>query len=294
MATAKKSTAKKPTKKATVKKTNTTTSTKSKKAEVKVSTKTTKTLSPVEQIKSLNIMSGFIYLILAVVTVIFLAPVSAKITLNIMAIDQLNSNNVAVLFPASETLFDVQIRYLIAGMLVLAAIGSFLLATKLRKNYEKTVNQSSSGIRWIILGITAGVTLEIISLIAGITDIMTLKLIGVAILLTTVFGWIADRSPSVKWVAFIAAMIAGFVAWLPIIGSLIGTTLYADARFGWHVYALAGLVLLSSLLIALNQYQQMKSKSGSINFTAREQRYLRLDLATKVLVVIILLSALAK
>lgn len=294
MATAKKSTTKKPAKKATTKKSNAKTAEKVKKTEVKVSTKSTKSLSPLEQIKSLNIMSGVIYLVLAVISVVFLAHVSSKVTLSIMAIDKLNGNNIAVLFPASETLFDIQIRYVIAATLVLAAIGSILLATKLRKNYEKSVNASSSGLRWIVLGITAGMTLEILSLLAGITDIMTLKLIATAILLTTLFGWIADKSPSVKWLAFIGAMIAGIVAWLPLIGSLVGTTLYADARFGWHMYALAGVVLLSSSLVALNQYQQLQSKSGSIKFEARELRYLRLDLATKVLVVLILLAAISK
>lgn len=298
MATAKKAPTKKPAKKTTTSKSVSKASSKkaetSKKVETKVTKTTTKTTTPLEQIKGLNLVSGIIYLILAVVSVVFVAPVSFKLTLDVMAIDQLATSNSAILFPANETLLDVQLRYLLAGIFVLAAIGSLLLATKLRKTYEKSINQSSSGIRWIILGITAGLTLEFVSFIAGINDIMTLKLVGGAILLTTIFGWIADKEPKVKWMAFTGAIIAGILAWFPVIGSLVGTTLYDSARFGWHVYALAGLVLLSSMLVASNQYRQMKQTNMSLKFTSREARYLRIDLVTKIAIALIVLSALAK
>jgi hypothetical protein len=63
----------------------------SKKVETKVTKTTTKTTTPLEQIKGLNLVSGIIYLILAVVSVVFVAPVSFKLTLDVMAIDQVHT-----------------------------------------------------------------------------------------------------------------------------------------------------------------------------------------------------------
>jgi hypothetical protein len=291
MAKAKKTAGKKGTKKSESKKAEATLSVDA----VKQATKR-KELTPLERIKALNSFSAIVYLALAVAVVAVMASVSAKIGLSIKAPDMLANSGVDPLVPASETLFDVQLRYFLAAILVVAAVGSALLSTKLRKAYEDGVNKSASAVRWVILGLTAGLTLEFVSLIAGINDVMTLKLVGGLIVITALLGWISDKDNGVKggkWLAFVCALIAGTLAWLPLLGSLFGTSVYGDARFGWHVYALAGVVFLSSMLIAYTQYKAIRRTATATTYVAREEKYLKIDLVTKIAVVLIVLTALA-
>jgi hypothetical protein len=78
-----------------------------------------------------------------------------------------------------------------------------------------------------------------------------------------------------------------------LLGSLFGTSVYGDARFGWHVYALAGVVFLSSMLIAYTQYKAIRRTATATTYVAREEKYLKIDLVTKIAVVLIVLTALA-
>ncbi len=291
MAKAKKAAGKKATKQSEAKKVTTVPS-----ADAVKQTTKRKQLTPLERIKALNSFSAIVYLVLAVVVVVVMASVSAKIGLSIKAPDMLANSGVDPLVPASETLFDVQLRYFLAAILVVAAVGSALLSTRLRKVYEDGVNKSASAVRWVILGLSAGLMLEFVSLIAGINDVMTLKLIGGLIVITALLGWISDKDNSSKggkWLAFVCALIAGTLAWLPLLGSLVGTGVYGDARFGWHVYALSGVVLLSSMLIARTQYLGIRQTATATTYVSREEKYLKIDLVTKIAVVLIVLTALS-
>lgn len=312
MATTKKSTAKKPAKKADTKKAVTSKKTEANKTaskktavksdEAKAAIVTTKKkeqkpMSPLERLKALNIFSVVVYVILAGLVIFLTSSASQKLVLGISAPDLLSTDKASNLAPAAEVLFDVQYRYVAVGILALAAIGSLLLATVLRQRYEKSVNNSAAALRWLFLGVTAGLTLEFVTLLTGINDLMTLKVVGVLIFLTTFFGWLSDRDnvgKETKWLAFIGALIAGVFAWFPALGSFIGTTIYGEATFKWYVYAIGGVVLFSSLLFALSQYHALSKKSTAVAYPAREERYIRLDLLTKIVIVIIFLAGFSK
>lgn len=308
MATTKNSTAKKPARKTAAKKTAAKKVTAKKVTSKKVSNQVAqaakvnssnkrKELSPMERLKALNLFSAFIFAASAVIVALLTSATSQKLVLSISAPDFLAEPKTDALAPAAEILFDVQYRYVLAAILGLAAVGSLLLATKLRNRYEKSVAVSAAALRWVFLGITAGLTLELVTLMTGVNDIMTLKIVGWLIVLTTVFSWISDRDNTgrdTKWLAYVCALIAGALAWMPALGSLVGTTVYGQSTFDWYVYALSGVILLGSILIAINQYSALSRKATAATYSNREETYLRLDLLIKVAVVIIFLFGLSK
>lgn len=293
--------ARKTTKAAASKKTVANKSVATKKEVVKVTTarsaRRSRVLTPLERVRSIHFTSVLTQVFFAILALVFMSTAGGQLLLSHTARDIFVDQKSVVLAPASEVLFSIDYRYILVALLSVGAIGSLLLATKLRARYETSVTFGASGMRWILMGISAGLTLELVSFMAGITDVMTLKTIAALVFATTLFGWIADRdnvgARDSKYLAFGASIFTGVMAWMPLVGSLIGTTLYGEERFGWHIYALAAVTLLGFTGFALNQYRSIKKKS-SLEYTFIEQRYLRIDQIMKFAVVLILFSALAK
>ncbi len=270
------------------------------KPSVAVTTKVTRSkvvLTPLERIRSTHLSVAITSVFFAVMTAFFVGSASSEIMLASQARDAFTNTESVVLSSASEVLFSLEYKYILIAILAFSAVGSLLLATKLRTRYELSVKSGVSGFRWLLVGLTAGLTLQLVSFIGGVQDLMTLKLIGALIVATVLLGWVADRdnatSKKPKWLAFIASLYTGALAWFPLVGSMIGTTVYGSERFGWHVYALAGVALAGFTGFAVTQYLSIKNKN-SLEYTVYEQRYLRIDQLTKFLVVVIVFSAFAK
>ena len=253
-------------------------------------------LTPLQRVRSLHVSLSVMYAVFAGVVLGFVATASSAVTLTIHARDEFASDVDVVLGPASEVLYNIEPKYLLAAALLISSLGSLLLATKLRDRYESTLKAGISGFRWVILGLSAALTLQFVGLLAGVQDIVLLKLSGVLILVTTLLAWIAERdnagSTRSKWLAYDFSLFTGVLAWLPIIGSLAGTSLYGMERFGWHVYALAAVALLGFSAFAFNQYLQIRARGTKKDYFAVEESYLRIDMLAKFAVVLIALLAL--
>lgn len=268
----------------------------------KVTTKTTITtakakgpLTPMERIRSLHVSSAFVNFVFAGLVIGFVSTAAVAVTLGLQTRDQFTNSDSVVLGPASEVLYSLDPKYVLATALILSGIFSLLLASKLRARYEATILNRTSGMRWLALGITAGLLLEFVNLLAGVNDMAVLKLSAFMIFLTTMLSFMAERENAgalrPKWLAFNLSLVTGALAWLPLFGSLIGTSLYGMERFGWHVYAIVAVVLLGFTSLALNQYAHIKSGLQR-DYSAVEEKYLRIDLFTKFAVVVIVLLAL--
>lgn len=291
------SAAKKSSTKKVAKVNNTTEATSRPKVKVTTSTLSRAPITPMERIRSTHLTTVMTSIFFAILTVFFVGSAGSQLLLNAQARDTFANADSVVLGSASEALFNLEYKYLLIAMLAVSAVGALLLATKLRARYETTVGAGISGFRWIIMGLTAGLTLQLVSFIGGVQDVMTLKVIAGLIVATVVLGWLSDRenatSKNPKWLAFVASLYTGALAWFPLLGSLMGTTVYGGERFGWHVYALAAVVLAGFTGYALTQYSSIKNKN-KYEYTVFEQRYLRIDQITKLLVVVIIFSAFAK
>lgn len=271
---------------------------------VKVTTKTTITtkntakspLNPLERIRSIHISSALVYLIFTALVLGFVSTTAVAVRLGIQARDEFGSSpQEVVLGPANEVLFNLEPKYILAIALLTGALFSILLASKLRSRYEATLVNRTSGLRWLALGISAGLTLEFVNLLAGVNNAALLVLTAVMVFLAAMFGFISERenagSIRPKWLAFSLGLVTGALAWLPLVGTLIGTTLYGMERFGWHVYALAAVLLIGFTVLAINQYRYIRTGATG-DYLGVEERYLRFDLFTKFAVVIVAILAL--
>lgn len=252
-------------------------------------------VTPLERIRNTHFSLTLLYAVFAGLVVAAVSTVTAGMTIAFQAKDQFASNDDnTVLGPASEVVFNADPKFLLVGSLVIGAISALFLATKLRTRYEATLVNRTSGFRWLITGVTSALLVEYVGVIAGITDILVLKVSAALILATSLFAFIAERdnvgATKPKWLAYIASVFTGLTAWLPIAGALVGTTLYGQESYEPQVYAIAGLAFVGCASIAINQCLDLK-KVNKKDYLLVEARYWTIDMFTKFAVVLITLIA---
>lgn len=225
----------------------------------------------------------------------FVTTKAVAVTLGIQARDQFAQGANVVLTPANEVLYNIEPKYLLAASLLASALFSVLVATRLRNRYEATVTNRTSGLRWMAFGISSAFALTFVELLVGINDIEVLKLSGFMIFLAAMFSFMAERENTgagrPKWLAYILSVVTGVVAWLPLLASLVGTSLYSAERFGWHVYAITVAALVGSIVFAVTQHRNIRS-NRQLDYLPLEEKYMRIDMLTKFAVVVISILAL--
>lgn len=247
-------------------------------------------------LKRFHVFSAFVGLLIAVAAVSLMGSKSANLTVSYSAKDPIASSGGTVLGPAIESIATVEYRYLIAGAFVVFALLSVLLATVLRKRYEAGVNNATSGIRWLVTGLVMGILMELVAIFAGVQDVVTLKMIGLLVIVTAALSWLAERenkqSASPKWSAYSLSLLTGFLAWLPMLSAVIATYVYGLERFSWFVYVLILLMLIGGIRFAANSYRYIKQPKNRGEYINWEEKYLSNELFTKLAVAAVLFIAL--
>lgn len=252
-----------------------------------------------KQVNLLQKVSAGVFMLLAVAAVVLMNQSYYQITIGHLAKDTLASQGGGtVLAPAVRSLFDVQIRYIVAVILGISALVEVLAVTRWRAAYEKAVKNNVIPGRWIKLAVVGALTVEAVALLNGINDILTLKLIGGLVAATALLGWISERqnkgAKKPIWLAFGLSIFTGLLPWLIIAASAVGTVVYGMERSGWHVYALSAAVLGSFALVTFNQWRQYNRKGQWKDYWFIERNYVVIELVTKTAFAAILIFALKR
>lgn len=245
--------------------------------------------SPMDRLKALLRFSSLMHLALIGISIFALKQASTEWLWNAQARDLFAAGNKVDLGPSSEVIATVQNRYVLAAFLVVSLFMTVLLLTKYWSRYAVSVKANVSGLRWLFLGVSGALMLEFASMLAGVQDVFTLKVIGVLVLAGAMFGWFAERENKLSGGSHkLGVYLSGFVyalATLPMLASLIGTTVFNQQRFAWFVYvvvaaSIVGLALTHRIL------RSSLSKNSKLDYSVYEYRYFFYDLVVKVVIVL--------
>ena len=273
----------------------------SKKASAKKSTSVNSVKSSKEvtagKLKKFNIFSAVSFALFAALSIVFMSKDTVSANLPYAAKDAFASATSTVFGPAYKMLAEVEIRYILAFIFGLSAIFSLLLATRLSKKYETQVAGSVSVLRWIFTSISLGLILELTTKLTFVDSIITLKMVGALVLVTGIL-WIMSEQQNKgvkgKTGAFYLSLFTLFLAVMPLLVSLIASGIYGMERFGWHVYALAAVVVAGFVALALSQNKVVKKGLTAKGYWDLEGKYLSVDYLMKFSVFIIFLIAFFK
>lgn len=294
MATAKKKPAAKKTSKRTKPAAAKTTSKTTKKAVAKASA-VTKTVSRFELLRRFHLFAAGISALIAIAAVFLLGDQAFNLTATYSDKDSIASDTQTVLGTAHQTVTTVEFKYVVAGIFALSAVLSLLLATSLRTRYEAGIKNSTSGLRWIFTGLIAGLIVEAITLLSGVEDLITLKIVAGLIISAAALKWLVERdikNGSPKWGAFVLSAFVAILAWLPAVAAVVGTHLYGMERYGWHVYALLALIIAAGIKFGVIQYGFVKNASERRDYISVEEKYLSNDLFIKLAFAAVVFAAL--
>lgn len=227
----------------------------------------------------------------------FLREVTVPVTVSFMTKDALVSQDQTVFVNGLRNWFNAPIGYMAALALLVSAVVAILRVTKYSEDYAKRVQKASDGLKWIELGITSAIIIEVVALLAGVSDAVSVKVAAGLIVATCALGWLADRQNegTVKksdWRAFNISLLTGLLPWLFIIGSFVFTYVYGVVRMPWYSYALAGAVLAGFAGFALNQMLNIRRYDQWKQYAFVERNYLLIDTALKAAFAVILVVGL--
>ena len=249
----------------------------------------------VEQLRRLNIFSGVVALLLAGAAGFFMDNTSYQIFTSMLTKDQLASTTNTVFVPAIHVIYDIELRWVVVAVLLISAILPLLAATRNRKSYETALANKIMLWRWIDTAVVGALMTSIVALISGVQDLVTLKVTGILVIITSMLGWLAERrnagtSKSTKSDHWLSTL-TGLVPLIIIAVYAYGTVVYGLVRSPWYVYALYAATIVVFLGYAKNQKRGAK---GLQTYEQTERKYIQLGICAKVVFAVILIVGLYK
>lgn len=248
-----------------------------------------------KQLNMLLLLSGGLSLALAAAAGFLMNSSSYQLFTSLLTKDSLASKANTVFVPAIHAIYDIELRWVVVAILVLSAILPLLAATRYRKKYEASLITKVMPLRWIEMAVISGLMVEVVALINGVQDIMTLKLIGGVIVVSWLLGWLSERqniaAARPSWGTYVVGVVIGFMPWVLIAVYAIGTYVYGMVRSPWYVYALYAAGLISFAAYALNGKRELRATQS---YEVTERNYLRISILAKVAFAAILIGGLYK
>ncbi len=262
---------------------------KSSAAKISASSKVQKTSN--DQLRQLNLASGLVALLLAVAAGFLMNATSYQLFTSLMTSNELASANGTVFVPGIHFVMDVELRWLVVGILVLSAVLPLLAATRNRKMYEDSVAKKVMPLRWIELGVISALMVELIAILSGVQDVMTLKLIAGFMLVTALLSWFSEKQTGKAMRHYNLSLVTGILPWLVIAVAAAGTLIYGSVRSPWYVYALYFTTLLAITGYAMNGKRLLQ---GQQSYKTSERNNIQLGIFAKVTFALILIVGLLK
>jgi len=249
----------------------------------------------IRRLRSLHVIAAGLFILLALAAGMFMKSTSYSLTLGHLAKDELASTSSTVLAPAVQAIYDVELRWVVVGILLLSLVFPILYLTKLQSRYTDYLQKTRMlPLRWIDLAITGALMTEVVALVSGVSDIPTLKLIGGLVATTALLGLIAERQNNNVATpvrsAYYVSLFTGLLPWAFVAAYAVSTVVYGTASVTWYVYALYTAVLGGYLLQARNQHME----NGGGNYLVVERNYIVISMLTKVAFAAILIVGLAR
>lgn len=256
-------------------------------AEASVAKKPQRPQIDFEGLNRWNSVASGLLLLEAVAVLVAAAGRSFPVTLNFLGLDTLatSAKGSAVLAPATHQLFGLSLNWLVAVFLLAGAATYFLLATVWREFYEmKLVSAQANPIRWIGTGVSSGLMLVGISVVAGVQDIaLLLTLFALALGMNGLYALAelqrqkaAGMSMRSYWIGTVAALLA----WLVLALYAWGAHIYgAGVRPYLHVVYPVIFILMALSSVAL--WLQLKAKHRWADVMYSDKSFLILNVVTQ-------------
>lgn len=236
--------------------------------------------------------------ILAGLAVAMMTPAVFPVTLSYLTSDALLSTDSTVFVPAERIQWDVDVRWVLVGLLVFGALYSLLLLTRWQSAYKKAQNGRVWFWRWVYLALSFALLVETVAVLTGIYDVLTVKLLGALTGAGFALAWLSERQNEKSRRRVVSAYLLGLVSvvipWKIIGWHTLSTSVYGLVRLPWYVYAAQAAVALGIILTFANLWLSNTRRKSLADYRLVERNYLTLALLSQAALAIVLIVGLSK
>lgn len=236
--------------------------------------------------------------ILAGLAVAMMAPAVFPITLTYLTKDALLSTESTVFVPAERIQWDVDLRWILVGLLSFGAFYSLLLLTRWSKAYGKAQNGRVWFWRWVYLALSFALMVEMVAVLTGIYDVFTVKLLGALTGAGIALAWFSERQNEKSRKRVVSAYLLGLVSvvipWKIIGWHALSTSVYGLVRLPWYVYAAQAAVAIGIVLTFANLWLSNSRRKRFADYAVVERNYLIIALLSQVALAAVLVVGFSK
>ncbi len=247
------------------------------------------------QLQRLNLASGVLFLVAAILAGVFMGHQTFPITLAHLTQDSLAKQQIV---PASKLVMDLSIKWFVVVTFVLAAVVPLLNATKWQKSYQKVLKGKVNLWRWIDMAVVGTAIYTLVGMLYGWHDLTALKMTGTLTAIGFILMWITEKQTVVTkksaWLFYILAAVCLVMPLFWLANSGVGTMVYGMIRASWYVYASFAILLLSVVAIALNYKMNLAGKKAFKDYLFVERNHVFVNLVSRVALAAVLIIGLAK
>lgn len=241
-----------------------------------------------EGLRKWNISLAVIHGLQGVLILILSGSSTLPVTTNYLAIDPLlSSGGQPVLAAGTQTLFNVNLAYLVALFFFMSAIAHVVIATVYRKRYESDLKKGINKARWVEYSISASTMMVAIALLSGVYDFSSLLMIFVLDFIMNMMGLAMElwnqNTKKTNWFSYIIGCVAGIVPWFVFGIYVWGANVYGGGQVPTFVYMIYLSIFIFFNCFAVNMYLQYKKQGKWADYVYGERVYMILSLVAKTL-----------
>lgn len=208
-----------------------------------------------------------------------------SVTASYLTLGSGSTEDKPVLVSANQTIFDINLAYLVVAFFLLSAIAHMLVATVYRRRYAANLKRGINKVRWIEYALSASTMMIGIALLSGIYDLGSLVMIFGLTAIMNLMGLVMEvynqGRERVNWLAYDIGALAGIVPWV-----VIGLYFWAGESYGsgdipTFVYYIYASIFLFFNCFAINMILQYKKIGKWRDYLYGEKTYIVLSLLAK-------------
>jgi hypothetical protein len=231
-------------------------------------------------LRKLNLIAGTLHFVQGVAVLIISKNFSVPITGTYLKFDKVSQH----LNPATKTLLNVQLSWLIVAFFFLSVFFHLLIATVYNKRYNCNLKHGINKARWIEYSLSASIMMVAIGLLVGIYDASSLLMIFALISIMNLMGLVMEvhnqTTKKTNWLSYLIGCWAGLVPWLVVTGYL-ALGAHMGSKAPTFVYWIFVSIFIFFSCFAINMVLQYKKVGPWKSYLYGERVYVVLSLVAK-------------
>ena len=186
--------------------------------------------------------------------------------------------------PATKTLFNIHLAWLLVAFFFISAIAHLVVATVYNKRYNQNLTLGINKARWIEYSVSASIMMVAIGMLVGIYDaaslVMLFGLASVMNLMGLVMEIHNQTTTKTNWLSYLVGCWAGLLPWL-VVAFYMWLGAHEGSSAPTFVYWIFVSIFVFFSSFAINMVLQYKKIGPWKNYLYGERVYILLSLVAK-------------